>query len=146
MTLLSVHRYGPCDLSTPYLFSSRVTLVPLTSIPLRLPKYLTPEILRTPLHELALTIKLLGLGEIGTFLSKAMEPPPAERVTEAVVLLHGKWGQGNKRAVFIAVEYVTIEMEALDVNEQLTPLGTILARLPIEPRMGKMIVLGCVCG
>ena len=39
-----------------------------------------------------------------------------------------------------------IEMEALDVNEQLTPLGTILARLPIEPRVGKMIVLGCVCG
>ena len=92
----------------------------------RLPKYLTPEILRTPLHELALSIKLLGLGDIGTFLSHAMEPPPAERVTEAVVLLH--------------------EMEALDVNEQLTPLGTILARLPIEPRVGKMIVLGCVCG
>lgn len=92
----------------------------------RLAQYLTPEILRTPLDELGLTIKLLGLGDIGTFLSKAMEPPPPERVTEAVVLLH--------------------EMEALDVNERLTPLGIILARLPIEPRVGKMIVLGCVCG
>ena len=38
------------------------------------------------------------------------------------------------------------EMEALDVGDQLTPLGTILARLPIEPRMGRMMVLGCIFG
>ena len=38
------------------------------------------------------------------------------------------------------------EMEALDVADQLTPLGTILARLPIEPRMGRMMVLGAVFG
>ena len=39
-----------------------------------------------------------------------------------------------------------VEMEAMDVNDRLTPLGTILARLPIEPRMGRMIVLGCIFG
>lgn len=38
------------------------------------------------------------------------------------------------------------EMEALDVNDMLTPLGTILARLPIEPRVGRMIILGTVFG
>ena len=37
-------------------------------------------------------------------------------------------------------------MEALDVNDRLTPLGAILARLPIEPRMGRMLVLGCLFG
>ena len=86
--------------------------------------HITPEIQRTPLHELALSIKLLHLGEVAPFLAKALEPPPPERVTEATVLL--------------------CEMEALDVNDQLTPLGTILARLPIEPRMGRMMVLGCI--
>ncbi len=38
------------------------------------------------------------------------------------------------------------ELEALDVNDELTPLGTILARLPIEPRLGRMIVLGTIFG
>lgn len=32
---------------------------------------MSPEILRTPLHEIALSIKLLRLGAIGNFLSKA---------------------------------------------------------------------------
>lgn len=85
-----------------------------------------PEIRRTPLHEMVLSIKLLNLGDVQSFLSKALEPPPVESVTEALVLLS--------------------EMEALDVQDQLTPLGTILARLPIEPRMGRMMVLGCIFG
>ena len=34
------------------------------------------------------------------------------------------------------------EMDALDHDENLTPLGYILAKLPIEPRLGKMIILG----
>lgn len=35
-------------------------------------------------------------------------------------------------------------MKCLDKNDELTPLGKILARLPIEPRLGKMMVLGCM--
>jgi ATP-dependent RNA helicase A len=92
----------------------------------RMPQHITPEMLRTPLHEIALTIKLLQLGEVPIFLSKALEPPSPTSVTEAMVMLH--------------------EMEALDVADQLTPLGTILARLPIEPRMGRMMVLGAAFG
>ncbi len=55
----------------------------------RLDQHTTPEIFRTPLHELALSIKLLRLGPIGQFLSKAIEPPPVDAVIEAEALLKG---------------------------------------------------------
>lgn len=51
---------------------------------------MTPEIFRTPLHEVALSIKLLRLGAIGHFLSKAIEPPPLDAVIEAEHTLRGK--------------------------------------------------------
>lgn len=50
---------------------------------------MTPEIFRTPLHEVALSIKLLRLGAIGHFLSKAIEPPPLDAVIEAEHTLRG---------------------------------------------------------
>ena len=39
---------------------------------------------------------------------------------------------------------MALEMKALDANDNLTPLGKILAKLPIEPRLGKMIIYGCI--
>ena len=48
----------------------------------RLPIHITPEIQRTPLHEVALTIKLLTLGEVDEFLAKALEPPPQVQGTK----------------------------------------------------------------
>ncbi|XP_060872355.1 dosage compensation regulator [Metopolophium dirhodum] len=84
--------------------------------------HITPEIFRTPLHEIALSIKLLRLGDIGQFLSKAIEPPPIDAVIEAQVMLK--------------------EMKCLGINEELTSLGRILAKLPIEPQIGRMMVLG----
>ena len=90
----------------------------------KLDEHMTPEMFRTPLHELALSIKLLRLGSVGQFLSKCMEPPPIDAVIEAEVLLR--------------------EMRAMDNQDELTPLGKILARLPIEPRLGKMMVLGAL--
>uniref|UniRef100_A0A1A8VBK1 RNA helicase n=1 Tax=Nothobranchius furzeri TaxID=105023 RepID=A0A1A8VBK1_NOTFU len=90
----------------------------------KLETHMTPEIFRTPLHEVALSIKLLRLGAIGHFLSKAIEPPPLDAVIEA--------------------EYTLRELDALDSNDELTPLGRILARLPIEPRLGKMMIMGCI--
>ncbi len=50
---------------------------------------MTPEMFRTPLHEIALSIKLLRLGGISQFLSKAPEPPPLDAVIEAQALLYG---------------------------------------------------------
>ncbi|CAH8484978.1 unnamed protein product [Heterobilharzia americana] len=89
----------------------------------RLDQHATPEILRTPLHELALLIKLLRLGSVRDFLMKALQPPPLDAVIEA--------------------EHTLKEMKALDANDELTPLGFILARLPIEPRLGKMLIFAC---
>jgi ATP-dependent RNA helicase A len=89
-----------------------------------LDEHMTPEMQRTPLHELALSIKLLRLGSVGQFLSKCMEPPPIDAVIEAEVLLR--------------------ELGALDASDELTPLGRILAKLPIEPRLGRMMVLGAL--
>ncbi|XP_008183325.1 ATP-dependent RNA helicase A-like [Acyrthosiphon pisum] len=84
--------------------------------------HVTPEMFRSPLHEIALSIKLLRLGDIGQFLSKAIEPPPIDAVNEALVMLK--------------------EMKCLGINEELTPLGRILAKLPVEPQIGRMMVLG----
>jgi ATP-dependent RNA helicase A len=53
-----------------------------------------------------------------------MEPPPIDAVIEAEVLLR--------------------ELGALDPSDELTPLGRILAKLPIEPRLGRMMVLGAL--
>jgi len=52
--------------------------------------HITPEMFRSPLHEIALSIKLLRLGDIRQFLSKAIEPPPIDAVIEALVMLKGK--------------------------------------------------------
>ena len=38
----------------------------------KLDEHMTPEMFRTPLHELALSIKLLRLGSVGQFLSKVI--------------------------------------------------------------------------
>lgn len=62
-----------------------------------------PEILRTPLQELCLNIKSLQLGKIGSFLSKALQPPDPLSVQNAVELLK--------------------TIGALDDMEELTPLG-----------------------
>lgn len=48
----------------------------ISVINFRLPMHITPEIQRTPLHEVVLTIKLLNLGDVESFLVKALEPPP----------------------------------------------------------------------
>ncbi|XP_050164703.1 ATP-dependent DNA/RNA helicase DHX36 [Myiozetetes cayanensis] len=86
--------------------------------------YQLPEILRTPLEELCLQIKILKLGGIAYFLSKLMDPP-------------------SRDAVRLAINHL-MELNALDRQEELTPLGVHLARLPVEPHIGKMILFGAL--
>ncbi|NXB97960.1 DHX36 helicase, partial [Orthonyx spaldingii] len=86
--------------------------------------YQLPEILRTPLEELCLQIKILKLGGIAYFLSKLMDPPSSD-------------------AVKLAINHL-MELNALDRQEELTPLGVHLARLPVEPHIGKMILFGAL--
>ncbi|PWA37316.1 RNA helicase family protein [Artemisia annua] len=83
-----------------------------------------PEILRTPLQELCLQIKSLQLGAIASFLAKALQPPDALSVQNAVELLK--------------------TIGALDEAEELTPLGRHLCTLPVEPNIGKMLLMGSI--
>lgn len=85
-------------------------------------EYQLPEILRTPLQSLCLQIKSLKLGSISEFLSRALQSP-------------------EMLAVQNAVDYLKV-IGALDENENLTVLGRYLTMLPMEPKLGKMLVLG----
>ncbi|KAL9246207.1 hypothetical protein vseg_019772 [Gypsophila vaccaria] len=89
-------------------------------------EYQLPEILRTPLQSLCLQIKSLKLGSISEFLSSALQSP-------------------EPLAVQNAIEYLKV-IGALDENENLTVLGRYLTMLPMEPKLGKMLVLGAVFG
>jgi len=89
-------------------------------------EYQQPELLRTPLHSLCLQIKSLKLGSIGQFLSRALQPPEPLAVQNAVELLK--------------------TIGALDDHEELTHLGQHLSLLPVEPKIGKMLIMGSVFG
>ncbi|KAL4331146.1 DExH-box ATP-dependent RNA helicase DExH3 isoform X1 [Arachis hypogaea] len=86
--------------------------------------YQLPELLRTPLQSLCLQIKSLQLGSISEFLARALQPPEALSVQNAV-------------------DYLKI-IGALDDNENLTVLGRKLSMLPVEPKLGKMLILGAI--
>lgn len=80
---------------------------------------MTPEIFRTPLHEVALSIKLLRLGAIGNFLSKAIEPPPLDAVIEAEHTLKGTKHADMKPAAVFMDRYVRIVLVSLMENGEI---------------------------
>ncbi|KAL6005151.1 hypothetical protein ACLOJK_005713 [Asimina triloba] len=86
--------------------------------------YQLPELLRTPLNSLCLQIKSLHLGSIGQFLSAALQPP-------------------EPLAVQNAVDFLKM-IGALDEEEKLTNLGKYLSMLPVDPKLGKMLIMGSV--
>ncbi|CAO2821942.1 unnamed protein product [Amaranthus hypochondriacus] len=86
--------------------------------------YQLPELLRTPLQSLCLQIKSLQLGGVSEFLSKALQPPEPLSVQNAI-------------------DFLKI-IGALDENENLTLLGQNLSKLPVEPKLGKMLILGAM--
>ncbi|KAL1554771.1 RNA helicase [Salvia divinorum] len=86
--------------------------------------YQLPELLRTPLQSLCLQIKSLQLGSISEFLAKALQPPEPLSVQNAV-------------------EYLKM-IGALDEKENLTVLGRHLSMLPVEPKLGKMLIYGAI--
>ncbi|KAK3104587.1 hypothetical protein FSP39_005663 [Pinctada imbricata] len=88
--------------------------------------YQRPEILRTRLEELCLQIKLLKLGRIEPFVSKAMQRPSTEALRMAIENLQN--------------------LQALDENENLLPLGVHLAKMPVDPHSGKMLLFGAMFG
>ncbi len=93
------------------------------------PQFTDPEILRTSLAAVILQMAALGLGEIGDF--PFIDPPQSRNVTDGVRLLE--------------------ELGALTPGRgpsRLTDVGRKLARLPLDPRLGRMILeagrQGCV--
>ncbi|KAG5080731.1 hypothetical protein JHK86_004796 [Glycine max] len=89
-----------------------------------MPQYQLAEILRTPLQELCLHIKSLQLGTVGSFLEKALQPPDPLAVKNAIELLK--------------------TIGALDEQEELTPLGQHLCNIPLDPNIGKMLLMGSI--
>lgn len=50
-----------------------------------------PELSHCSLNKIGLTIKLLNLGDIYTFLKKAIEPPPDKSLYHVIDVLNGKY-------------------------------------------------------
>ena len=88
------------------------------------PEYTDPEILRTNLAAVILQMTAIGLGDVASF--PFIDPPEARNVRDGMDLLE-ELGAITAR-------------QAADPGPRLTPLGRRLARLPIDPRLGRMVL------
>jgi len=82
------------------------------------PAFTDPEILRTNLAAVILQMLHLRLGQIEAF--PFIEPPEGKAITDGFNLLQ--------------------ELSAVNRENQLTPMGRQLARLPVDPRLGRMLL------
>ncbi|WP_050452933.1 ATP-dependent RNA helicase HrpA [Candidatus Burkholderia verschuerenii] len=81
-------------------------------------RFTDPEILRSSLAAVILRMKSLHLTAIETF--PFIEPPPGRAIADGYQLLN--------------------ELGAVDDDNALTPLGRELTRLPLDPRVGRIIL------
>ncbi|MHC4649409.1 MAG: ATP-dependent RNA helicase HrpA [Planctomycetota bacterium] len=81
-------------------------------------EFTDPEIVRSNLASVVLQMYALGLGEVDEF--PFMDPPRRAMVRDGYKTLR--------------------ELGALDPEHRLTDLGRRLARLPVDPRLGRMIL------
>lgn len=82
------------------------------------PRFTDPEILRSSLAAVILRMKALRLGTIEDFAF--IEPPQRRAIADGYQLL--------------------AELGAVDDDNELTPVGWTLAKLPLDPRVGRMIL------
>src|SRR5260221_9450755 len=82
------------------------------------PAYTDPEVLRSSLAAVILRAKSLGLGELEDF--PFLDPPAPRAIADGYGLLQ--------------------ELNAVGENRELTEIGRELARLPLDPRIGRMLV------
>lgn len=82
------------------------------------PMYTAPEIQRSNLAEVILRMLYLRLGSIQEF--PFLDPPSPAAVKDGFAVLK--------------------ELGAVDEHRKLTPLGRLMARLPLDPRLARMIV------
>jgi len=89
------------------------------------PEFTEPEILRTNLASVILQMAAIGLGDVPSF--PFIDPPDARNIADGLALL--------------------AELNAFK-DSRITGLGRRLARLPVDPRIGRMILEadrnGCV--
>ncbi len=89
-------------------------------------RFTEPEILRTNLASVLLQMAALGLGDVETF--PFLDPPDRRSIRDGIGLLQ--------------------ELGAFDRDARVTDLGLRLARIPVDPRIGRMILQaeqeGCV--
>ena len=84
-----------------------------------------PELLRSDLQKICLDVRAQGFKDpVKDFLAGAIEAPSMEAIDNAMQNLAA--------------------LDCLTADEELTPLGRLLASLPIHPSLGKMIVLGVI--
>ena len=100
------------------------------------PEFTEPEILRTNLASVILQMAALGLGDIARF--PFVEPPDTRSVAAGVSLLEeigalrsGAGGTGKRRGR---------SRGSAAGSVQLTRMGRQLAQLPVDPRLGRMLV------
>ncbi|BBF94830.1 ATP-dependent helicase HrpB [Blastochloris tepida] len=89
-----------------------------------LPAFATPEILAADLASLVLDLAAWGVTDPATLAW--LDPPPAGAWAEARALL--------------------VELDALDAGGRLTEEGRALRRLPLHPRLARMVVDGARAG
>jgi ATP-dependent helicase HrpA len=87
------------------------------------PRFTEPEILRTSLAAVILQMASIGLGAVEEF--PFLDPPDRRQVRDGLNLLH---------------ELGAIEQRTDSAGPRLTKLGRRLARLPVDPRMGRMVL------
>ena len=87
------------------------------------PEFTEPEILRTSLASVILQMSALGLGDVAAF--PFLDPPDARNIRDGVNLLH---------------ELGALDPEEQDHRKRLTPVGRKLAQLPVDPKLGRMVL------
>jgi ATP-dependent helicase HrpA len=84
----------------------------------RRPPFADPEILRTNLAEVILRLTALELGSVDDF--PFLDAPPTSTVKDAYRLLQ--------------------TLGAVDAEHRLTPAGDLMAKLPVDPRIARLLV------
>ncbi len=84
----------------------------------RRPAFTEPEVLRSSLASVILRMKALGLVAVEEF--PFVDPPAPRAITDGYALL--------------------AELGAVDERHDLTEIGRKLARLPVDPRIGRMVL------
>jgi ATP-dependent helicase HrpA len=95
------------------------------------PRFTDPEILRTNLASVILQMTSLGLGDVEAF--PFLDPPDHRQIRDGTQLLH---------------ELGALDPDAHDPRKRLTRLGRRLVQIPVDPRLGRMMLeadrLGCL--